>query len=415
MCSFYCLPLNKKKIFNDPVYGFITIQHDIVFDLLSHKYFQRLRNIKQLGLTHLVYPGALHTRFHHALGAMHLMQIALDSLRNKGVLITEEEAKAANIAILLHDIGHGPYSHALENCIVPGVHHEHLSSVFMKKLNEEFNGELTIAIQIFENSYTKKFLHQLVSGQLDMDRLDYLNRDSFYTGVSEGVIGFDRILKMINVVDDELVVEEKGIYSIEKFLIARRLMYWQVYLHKTVIAAEQLLVKILMRAKELSLQGSSLFASPAFTRLLKNNYTLHDFEQDQQVLEDFAKLDDHDIYTSIKVWAEDSDPLLAMLCQKLISRELLAIEIQNEPFMQNQIAEQQSIQITKGFQPSDLPYLVFTGSIINNAYNPMMGSIKIMQKNNQLIDVAKASDGLNIEALSREVEKYYLCFPKHNF
>ena len=324
--------MNKKKIFNDPVYGFVSVPYEIIFDLIEHPYFQRLRNIKQLGLTHLVYPGALHTRFHHALGAMHLMSIALETLKNKGVKITEEESKAVTIAILLHDIGHGPFSHALESCIVPSIHHEDLSILLMKRLNIEFKGALTLAIEIFENKYDKKFLHQLVSGQLDMDRMDYLNRDSFYTGVSEGVIGFDRILKMICVIDDQLVIEEKGIYSIEKFLIARRLMYWQVYYHKTVISAEQLLVKVLRRAKEISVQGKVLFATPSFSFLLKNNPSADDFKGDERYLDAFANIDDHDIYSAIKVWTNDEDVILSKLCTELINRRLYSIEIQNEKY-----------------------------------------------------------------------------------
>ncbi|MFN5705788.1 MAG: HD domain-containing protein [bacterium] len=406
--------MNKKKIFNDPVYGFISVPYEIVFDLIEHPYFQRLRNIKQLGLTHLVYPGALHTRFHHALGAMHLMGIAIESLRYKNIEITEEEAEAVTIAILLHDIGHGPFSHALESCIVPEVHHESLSILFMKELNNQFNGRLSLAIEIFENKYHKKFLHQMVSGQLDMDRMDYLNRDSFYTGVSEGVIGFDRILKMISVKEDLLVIEEKGIYSVEKFLIARRLMYWQVYFHKTVLSAEQLLYKILKRAKEISLLGAELFASPDFSTFLKQNLSLVDFQSNSKYLNAFSQLDDHDIYSAIKVWQSHEDPILSRLCADLVARNLYSIELSNEVIDQqylvlkkNECMERLNISV------NDADYFVFEGIINNNAYNPEIGNIYILTKNDVLQDVAIASDGLNVEALTRNVKKYYLCYPKY--
>lgn len=414
MCGFYCCALNKKKIFNDPVYGFVSVPYEIIFDLIEHPYFQRLRNIKQLGLTHLVYPGALHTRFHHALGAMHLMGIALESLRNKGIEITEVEAEAVTIAILLHDIGHGPFSHALESCIVPSIHHEDLSILLMKRLNEEFKGALTLAIEIFEDKYPKRFLHQLVSSQLDMDRMDYLNRDSFYTGVSEGVIGFDRILKMIYVIDDQLVIEEKGIYSIEKFLIARRLMYWQVYFHKTVIAAEQLLLNILKRAKELAVNGHSLFASPSFDFLLRNNPSANDFKGDARFLDAFANIDDHDIYTSIKVWADDSDKVLSILCKELISRKLYSIEIENEAINPLKVEERKKELAAKwSIDKEESNYFVFTGIINNNAYNPDTGKIYILTKAKGLQDIAVCSDGLNLEALSKTIQKHYLCYPKY--
>jgi HD superfamily phosphohydrolase len=405
--------LNKKKLFNDPVYGFVSIAYETVFDLIEHPYFQRLRNIKQLGLTHLVYPGALHTRFHHALGAMHLMGIALETLKNKGVTITEEEAEAVTIAILLHDIGHGPFSHALESCIVPGVQHEALSVLIMHRLNKTFNGKLSLAIAIFENKYEKKFLHQLVSSQLDMDRLDYLNRDSFYTGVSEGVIGFDRILKMLHVVNDELVVEEKGIYSIEKFLISRRLMYWQVYLHKTVIAAEQLLVKIFQRAKAIANKSVPLFASPSFNLLLANNISTEAFYKNELYLDAFMKLDDSDLFSAIKVWAEHEDPILAKLCKLLIDRKLFTIEMQNEAFTEKSIqAHKDKLAISFPLTPQEQDYFVFSGMITNNAYNMEVGKINILTKSKGLIDIADASDNLNLSALSKTVEKYFICYPK---
>ncbi len=405
--------MNKKKLFNDPVYGFVSIAYETVFDLIEHPYFQRLRNIKQLGLTHLVYPGALHTRFHHALGAMHLMGIALETLKNKGVAITEEEAEAVTIAILLHDIGHGPFSHALESCIVPGVQHEALSVLIMHRLNKTFNGKLSLAIAIFENKYEKKFLHQLVSSQLDMDRLDYLNRDSFYTGVSEGVIGFDRILKMLHVVNDELVVEEKGIYSIEKFLISRRLMYWQVYLHKTVIAAEQLLVKIFQRAKAIANKGVPLFASPSFNLLLANKISTEAFYENELYLDAFMKLDDSDLFSAIKVWAEHEDPILAKLCKLLIDRKLFTIEMQNEAFTPKSIqAHKDKLTISFPLTSEELDYFVFSGKITNNAYNMEVGKINILTKSKGLIDIADASDNLNLSALSKTVEKYFICYPK---
>jgi HD superfamily phosphohydrolase len=405
--------LNKKKLFNDPVYGFVSIAYETVFDLIEHPYFQRLRNIKQLGLTHLVYPGALHTRFHHALGAMHLMGIALETLKNKGVAITEEEAEAVTIAILLHDIGHGPFSHALESCIVPGVQHEALSVLIMHRLNKTFNGKLSLAIAIFENKYEKKFLHQLVSSQLDMDRLDYLNRDSFYTGVSEGVIGFDRILKMLHVVNDELVVEEKGIYSIEKFLISRRLMYWQVYLHKTVIAAEQLLVKIFQRAKAIANKGVPLFASPSFNLLLANKISTEAFYENELYLDAFMKLDDSDLFSAIKVWAEHEDLILAKLCKLLIDRKLFTIEMQNEAFTPKSIqAHKDKLTISFPLTSEEQDYFIFSGKITNNAYNMEVGKINILTKSKGLIDIADASDNLNLSALSKTVEKYFICYPK---
>lgn len=405
--------MNKKKLFNDPVYGFVSIAYETVFDLIEHPYFQRLRNIKQLGLTHLVYPGALHTRFHHALGAMHLMGIALETLKNKGVAITEEEAEAVTIAILLHDIGHGPFSHALESCIVPGVQHEALSVLIMHRLNKTFNGKLSLAIAIFENKYEKKFLHQLVSSQLDMDRLDYLNRDSFYTGVSEGVIGFDRILKMLHVVNDELVVEEKGIYSIEKFLISRRLMYWQVYLHKTVIAAEQLLVKIFQRAKAIANKGVPLFASPSFNLLLANKISTEAFYENELYLDAFMKLDDSDLFSAIKVWAEHEDLILAKLCKLLIDRKLFTIEMQNEAFTPKSIqAHKDKLTISFPLTSEEQDYFIFSGKITNNAYNMEVGKINILTKSKGLIDIADASDNLNLSALSKTVEKYFICYPK---
>jgi len=405
--------LNKKKIINDPVYGFITIPSALVYDLISHPYFQRLRYIKQLGMTHLVYPGALHTRFHHAIGAMHLMSLALEVLRNKGHEISAAEEEAATIAILLHDIGHGPFSHALEHTLVNGIKHEDISMLMMDKLNEEFEGRLTSAINIFKGNYHRNFFCQLISGQLDLDRMDYLNRDSFFTGVSEGVISFDRIIKMFNVVDDQLVIEEKGIYSIEKFLIARRLMYWQVYLHKTVIAAEQLLVKILERAKELASNGAKLFATPALQHFLQNDITELNFFEDENHLLQFSKLDDQDIYAAIKVWENDEDLILAKLCKMLNARKLYKVEISNaEPSADRieRLAEQTALALN--LDEDDVAYFVFTDTIRNRAYNAGNSNINILMKNNELVDIAKASDLSNLESLDKTVKKHILCYTR---
>jgi HD superfamily phosphohydrolase len=403
---------NKRKIINDPIYGFVTLPNDLVYDLINHPVFQRLRRIKQLGLTNLVYPGALHTRFHHAIGAMYLMTEALQILKSKDVKITDEECRAAIIAILLHDIGHGPFSHALEHTIVKGIHHEHISAMLMDELNKVFKGKLTLAIKIFKDEHPKKFLHQLVSSQLDMDRLDYLNRDSFFTGVTEGVVSSDRIIKMLSVKNGELVVEAKGIYSVENFLISRRLMYWQVYLHKTVLSAEKLLVNILKRAKELSLQGNDLFATPALSLFLKNNFSKKDFITKPELLKQFVLLDDYDIMASVKVWMNHKDTVLSLLCTNLIDRSLYKIELQNKkfaPIQENQLLEKvmKKYKLTK----KEASYLVFTESVNNSAYNSHF-QIHILQKDGALIDVAKASDQLNIKMLSKKVTKYFMCYPK---
>lgn len=407
------MPINKRKIINDPIYGFVTIPNELIYDLLNHPYFQRLRRIKQLGLTNLVYPGALHTRFHHAIGAMHLMQEAVLTLRQKEITITDEEEKAVLIAILLHDIGHGPFSHALEHSIVKGVNHETLSSLFMDKLNKEFKGKLSLAIKIFNDKYKKQFLHQLVSSQLDMDRLDYLKRDSFFTGVSEGVISSDRIIKMLNVVNNELVVEHKAIYSIEKFLIARRLMYWQVYLHKTVLSAETLLVNILKRAKELSAQGKKLFGTPTLVLFLENDFTEKDFEKDGVLLDKFSKLDDNDIVTSIKVWVDNEDKILSKLCSNLLDRKLYKVEIQNTAIatsLKNKMVEKVCEQYK--ISRKEASYFVFTDTVNNSAYNATRFNINILMSNGKLVDVAEASDQLNIQSLSTTVTKHFICYPK---
>ena len=405
--------MNKKKIINDPVYGFINIPSALLFDLISHPYFQRLRYIKQLGMTHLVYPGALHTRFHHALGAMHLMSLAIKVLRDKGNEITAEEEEAATIAILLHDIGHGPFSHALEHSLVNGIKHEDISMLFMQRLNEEFEGKLELASKIFTGNYHKMFLHQLISSQLDLDRMDYLNRDSFFTGVSEGVISFDRIIKMFNVSNGELVIEEKGIYSIENFLISRRLMYWQVYLHKTVIAAEQLLVKILERARELTQKGALLFASPALQHFLQHDIPEQDFFSDPQHLAQFTLLDDQDIFTSVKVWTSHTDHILSELCRMLNERNLYHIEISNDAPDQERLEMLKDTTAAVYHIPKkDSHYFVFTAVIMNRAYNAGTGNINILLKNSTIIDIAKASDLSNLESLDRTVRKHILCYPR---
>ena len=404
---------NKKKILNDPVYGFISIQDDLIFDLIEHRYFQRLRRIKQLGLTHLVYPGALHTRFHHAIGTMHLMHQAIEVLRSKGHEITRDEENGALIAILLHDIGHGPYSHTLENSIVAEISHEELSLIFMERLNTEFSGALNTAIAIFNNDYPKHFLHQLVSSQLDMDRLDYLKRDSFFTGVSEGVINTDRIIKMLDMVDDELVVEAKGIYSVEKFIIARRLMYWQVYLHKTVLSAENMLMQVIRRARFLALNGEKLFTTDAFGMFLQNEIGKDDFIKNPSILETFGELDDFDVFASIKMWTKANDKVLSTLSQNLVNRQLFRNEIQNKPFSREVVAGlKQKTATLYGISAADADYFVFSDIARNSAYNPFNDRINILFRDGKVQDITEASDQLNIEILSKTVTKYFLCYPK---
>jgi HD superfamily phosphohydrolase len=400
--------LNKLKIINDPVYGFITIPYEIIFDLMEHPWFQRLRRINQLGLTQLVYPGAIHTRFHHVLGALHLMTKALDTLEQKGIKITNEEKEATCIAILLHDIGHGPFSHVLENTILPGIHHETISLELMNLLNKEFNGRLDLAIEIFTNKYPKKYLHQLISSQLDMDRLDYLTRDSFYTGVSEGVVGIDRIISMLAVKDNELVVEEKGIYSIEKFIIARRLMYWQVYLHKTTLSADQLITNIMKRAKELLANGFELKTTDDLLYFLKLSNPV---SLSIQLLENFNKIDDSDLILNIKQWQYCNDFVLSKLCKSLINRKLPKIIIQNKPFDKSAIEEKknQALADIKELNESTIGYFVNTGTVKNEAYKTK-GTIKILTKQGELKDLASASDNYNIASLTETVTKYYMCF-----
>ncbi len=403
--------INKKKIFNDPVYGFITLPHELIFELIEHPYFQRLRRIKQLGMTDLVYPGALHTRFHHALGAMHLMTQAIETLKNKNVEISEEEALGAYIAILLHDIGHGPFSHALEHTLLD-VHHEEISLILMEELNKEFEGQLSTGILIFCDKYPKPFLHQLVSGQLDMDRMDYLNRDSYFTGVSEGVIGYDRIIKMLNVHEGQLVVEEKGIYSIEKFLIARRLMYWQVYLHKTVVSAEQMLIKCLKRVKILTKSENKFALNKNLLVFLHQNSEKRDFEKNKRIIIDhFTKLDDVDIVNALKIFSEGEDTVLSMLANSLLDRKLFKIEFHSEPIPEMHLSAIK-LKAMQAFRVSEeeVEYLVFTGKESNSAYTKTKDEINILCKDGSVRPISKLSDHY---IQTKNITKYYCCFPKN--
>ena len=403
--------VNRHKILNDPVYGFVTLRHARALDLMDHRYMQRLRRISQLGLSHLVYPGAVHNRFHHAVGCMHLMQEAIDSLRNKGVDISEVEAEGACLAILLHDVGHGPFSHALEHSIVQGVHHEDVSALIMGRLNEEFGGALDLAIEIFNDHHPKTFLHQLVSSQLDMDRLDYLARDSFYSGVTEGKVGSERILKMLDVVDGQLVVEEKAIYSIEKFVVARRLMYWQVYLHRTVLSAEHMLMLVLRRAKHLARQGVDVFASPALSLFLHDDLDRAKFLADPVVLERFCELDDSDIFVAMKAWRHHDDKVLSMLSTRLLDRGLFRIELRPEPFTDEDVQERVSATAAYfGLGEEDAQFLVSNAMIDNKAYVPR--GILVHYKDGSIRDFAEANDHLNLQLLSKPVEKSFLCYPK---
>ena len=404
---------NGRKIFNDPVYGFITVGNPLLFDLIEHPWFQRLRRIRQLGMTDTVYPGALHTRYQHSIGAMHLMNQAIHALQIKGVDISKQESLDAAVAILLHDIGHGPFSHALENSIIGNIDHEMISGLYMDKLNEIFEGELSGAISIFQNTHKRKFLHQMVSSQLDMDRLDYLKRDSFYTGVSEGVVNVERIIKMLFVAEDKLVVEEKGIYSIEKFIIARRLMYWQVYLHKTVLAAENMMMMILKRAGELSRNGETLFATPVLSFFLKSRLGKNELLHDPAVIEQFSLLDDYDIYAAIKVWARVDDPVLSRLCNMLVNRQLFNTDLQAEPFAEGRL-ERLKAEIAKKYRitPEEASYFIISSSTENHAYHPKSDKINIYYKSGEVMDIANVSDQLNITVLHKTVTKYFMCFPK---
>jgi HD superfamily phosphohydrolase len=404
--------INKLKILNDPIYGFITIPNPLLYDLIQHPYFQRLRRISQMGLSYLVYPGAHHTRFHHALGCMHIMQKAIEVLRFKGVEISKEEENALYVAILLHDIGHGPFSHAMEHSIVENVNHEAISMLFMDKLNTDFGGQLSLAIKVFKGDYHRKFMLQLISSQLDMDRMDYLKRDSFYTGVAEGNINSDRLIQMMNVVDDVLVLEEKGIYSIEKFLMARRLMYWQAYLHKTSLVAELILIKVFKRAKELTQKGVVLPCSEALLFFMQHKIELEDFNDD--VLDKFAKLDDFDIVGALKAWQNHDDFILAKLCTMIINRDLLKIKLSSEKFPKEEItALLEKFAANGKVSLTEASYFIFKGKIKNQAYNKTAEPIHILKKDKTIEDVVEASDQLNLKALSKPVTKYYICFPKH--
>lgn len=397
-----------RKIINDPVYGFITIDDSLIFEIITHPYFQRLRRIKQMALAYLVYPGAVHTRLHHALGAYHLMGLAITELRNKGTDISKEEEIAAKIAILLHDVGHGPFSHALEHVLIENMHHEEISLLLMQKLNEQFKGQLHLAIEIFTNKHPKKFLHQLISGQLDVDRMDYLTRDSFFTGVNEGVIGYDRIIKMLAVHNDELVVEEKGIYSIEKFLVARRLMYWQAYLHKTVLSAEMMLVKILERAKYLLLQGdASIHTEGPLTRFLSGELS-SDMEKN---LESFTSLDDTDVIAALKKWCRHTDKTLSYLCRAVMDRKLLKVKLQGSP-IDNEWLNQKKRDSAEKTQTNldEVNFLCFTGEAVNRLYDPHFEHIQILLKDGTIRDISQVEHALIHETLFRPVKKFYICY-----
>lgn len=410
--------MNKKKIINDPVHGFLTIHNELIFDIINHSYFQRLRRIRQLGLTEFVYPGAIHTRFHHALGAMHLMSVSLNTLRSKSHEISDEEYEAALIAILLHDIGHGPFSHALETTVLSNVPHEEISLLLMEYLNKEFGGKLDLAIRIFKDEYERKFFNQLVSSQLDMDRMDYLQRDSFFTGVSEGKIGADRIIKMLEIRNDQIVIEEKGIYSIEHFLNARRLMYWQVYLHKTTVSTEQMLIQTIRRARWLAQNGIALFASPALALFLTNHVDLQIFKNELPYLKAFARLDDYDIWGAIKIWINHEDKVLAELSKMLINRNLFRVKLDNERIpldLKRQVQDKIKNEMRLGdklLTDEEVNYFLSYGVITNAAYLSGDQKIQILKKNGEILDVAQASDLPNIKALTKIVKKYYLCYPK---
>ena len=401
---------NKLKIINDPIYGFIHIPSTLVFDIIEHRYFQRLRRINQMGLSFLVFPGAKHTRFEHVLGCMYLMQKTVEMLRFKGVSISDKEAEGLYIAILLHDIGHGPFSHAMEHSIVENISHEDISLLFMKELNATFNGKLELAIQIFQGTYPRKFMHQLISSQLDMDRADYLKRDSFYTGVAEGNINSERLISMLNVRNDELVVEEKGLFSVEKFLIARRLMYWQVYLHKTSVTAEQMLIRLLKRAKILVQVGEPLRMSSALSFFVHNRISNENFTT--EVLEQFALLDDTDIFAAMKEWQFHSDRVLSSLSRMLLNRDLLKVKLRPTDFEALKIKRLQNMAVINGYATETVDYFVFTGMMENRAYNPEKQIIKLLTKNGRVVDISKTAEGLNLEALAQKTVKYYVCYPK---
>ncbi len=403
------MPVNKRKIINDPLYGFISITSDLIFDIIETPVFQRLRRINQMGLADFVYPGALHTRFHHALGAMHLMGRTLDNLRDKGHSISAEEYEAALLAILLHDIGHGPFSHSLEQILLPGTSHEELSVLLMQQLNEQFDGALDMTLQMFTGQYQRPFFHQLIASQLDVDRLDYLNRDSFFTGVSEGTIGAERIIKLLDLADDHLVVEEKGVYSVEHFLNARRLMYWQVYLHKTGLAADIMLAAIMQRARKLLAAGSLTEPEHLLYFLVAER---SGSSPDNEWLARFSQLDDHDIWAALKQWQHHEDRILAYLCRSFLHRRLFKISLTNQPDEQAYNHHKQRL-LTEGVSNEELPYLLHTGEISNAAYIHTSKTIKMLRKNGEVVNIDEATDLPNIKAMSRIVRKHYLCWAKH--
>jgi HD superfamily phosphohydrolase len=404
---------NWKKIINDPVYGFISMPSDLVFDLVSHPWFQRLRNIRQLGLTSYVYPGAVHSRFQHSLGAMYLTGLAVQTLRSKGVAISPSEEEAVLVAILLHDIGHGPFSHALEHSLITDVPHEQMSLLIMEELNRQSGGRLTDAISIFQGRYPRQFFHDLLSGQMDMDRMDYLRRDSFFTGVIEGSVGSDRIIRMLNVSDDRLVVDEKGIYSVEKFLIARRMMYWQVYNHRTVVSAEKLITSLLVRAREVAAAGAVLFATPALNYFLQHRDLAGTGDDRELLVKHFTMLDESDIISATKVWMECGDRVLADLCRRFVYRDLLGIELQRKPFDSNRVKEMSArAQDKLGLQNDEVRFYVNTGDVYNQTYAPGTPEVRILLKNGTTRDITAVSDLFDREALSEKVTKYYLCYPK---
>ncbi|MDX9903900.1 MAG: HD domain-containing protein [Bacteroidales bacterium] len=404
---------NWRKIINDPVYGFISMPSDLVFDLVSHPWFQRLRNIRQLGLTSYVYPGAVHSRFQHSLGAMYLTGLAVQTLRTKGVEITPAEEEAVLVAILLHDIGHGPFSHALEHSIITDVPHEKMSLLIMEELNRQSGGRLTDAISVFLGRYPRQFFHDLVTGQMDMDRMDYLRRDSFFTGVIEGSVGSDRIIRMLNVSDDRLVVDEKGIYSVEKFLIARRMMYWQVYNHRTVVSAEKLITSLLVRAREATAAGADLFATPALKYFLQHREMGGNDAERDLLVKHFTMLDESDIISATKVWMDCGDRVLADLCRRFVYRDLLGIELQRKPFDSQRVAEIRArAQEKLRLQNDEVRYYVNTGDVYNQTYAPGTPEVRILLKNGTTRDITAVSDLFDREALSEKVTKYYLCYPK---
>jgi len=403
--------LKKLKIFNDPIYGFIAVRNPLIYKIIEHPYFQRLRRISQMGLSYLVYPGAHHTRFHHVLGCTYLMQKAVETLRMKNIEISQEEEEALTIAILMHDMGHGPFSHALEHTFIKGLSHEVVSLKFMEILNDEFNGALDLAIEIFKGDYSRKFMNQLISGQLDMDRLDYLKRDSFYSGVAEGNINVERLITMLNVENDQLVVEFKGIYSVEKFIMARRFMYWQVYLHKTGIVAERVLVKIIDRARELMLRGDEVPCSTTLKVFLENEINAHNF--DNSKMDSFSRLDDYDVMSAIKDWCSHEDKILSYLCTSIVNRRLPKIEMKNETFHESEIVEiKDKVRKALGVSDKEVEFLVYHGSVSNKAYNAEAEQIDILYKNGEQKDIVNASDSASIKALSMTVRKYFLCYPK---